>query len=382
MLTLRVLLLSMSASALLFSAAAEAYDWTPVPIPTLGGSPLGAGALGFNNLGHVVGGSFTSDGAYHAYLFRDGAIHDLYTLGASSGVAQGINDAGQIAGSVYTPQGASRALLYDYQTGNRRELGVLPGGSESGAYAVNNAGQAVGYSQLANSAGTVGHAVVFDNGTVTDLGTLSSNAAASSTARDISNAGHVVGSSDADGGPFLDRHAFLYSNGVMQDLGTLYGGQSTAYAVNDLGQVVGSSTFLQPRGSGTLTTAHAFLYDGGVMRDIDTLSGAGSHAWDINIVGEVVGGYTTATGSSRAFFYKDGVMTDLNDLVALGDGRYFNDALGINDRGDILATDNLGNDWLVSTIPEPESAVLLLAGLGLMGIVRRGRFKKQIGTPA
>ena len=90
--------------------------------------------------------------------------------------------------------------------------------------------------------------------TLTDLGTLGG---LTSSAYGINDDGQVVGDSYTSGGY---DHAFLYSGGTMHDLGTLGGIESQAYGINNSGQVVGCSMT-----SGN-TATHAFLYSGGAMQ--------------------------------------------------------------------------------------------------------------------
>jgi probable HAF family extracellular repeat protein len=151
--------------------------------------------------------------------------------------------------------------------------------------------------------------------TVTDLGTLPGGT--QSSAYGINDNGEIVGSADTSSGP---EHAFLYSGGSMQDLGTLGGTTSSiAAGVNNSGQAVGESGSI----SGT---GHAFLYSGGSMQDLGTLGGGYSYAYGINDSGQVVG-----YSDNYAFLYSGGSMQDLGTL-----GGTWSEATGINVSGQIV----------------------------------------------
>src|SRR5215207_10844029 len=114
------------------------------------------------------------------------------------------------------------------------DLGTL-GGSRSGASAINDSGQVVGYSNLAGDQNN--HAFLYKDDKMTDLGTLGGT---SSEAKGINISGQVVGWSDNSSG---ERRGFLYdsANGMRDlndsipaDLGwTIY----EAGGINDKGQI-------------------------------------------------------------------------------------------------------------------------------------------------
>ena len=73
---------------------------------------------------------------------------------------------------------------------------------------------------------------------IEDLGTLSSNPTATSTATGINSIGQVCGVSQTDSGQMLP---YIWTNGTMQSLGTFGTVQLlTAADINDLGWVSGS----------------------------------------------------------------------------------------------------------------------------------------------
>jgi probable HAF family extracellular repeat protein len=200
------------------------------------------------------------------------------------------------------------------------DLGTLGGTSTSTGAGVNDLGQATG------SSGN--HAFLWDNGTMTDLGTLGGSA---SYAYGLNDAGQVVGQAKP---PSDDTyHAFLWEDGAMMDLGTLGGVLSGALHINCAGQAVGGSWVVPYR-------AHATLWDQGAITDLGTLGGNNSSASGINDAGQVVGqSDLPAGGGAHAFLWQDGQMTDLGGL---GDGD--SSAVAINNAGQVVGWAGLPSD--------------------------------------
>lgn len=216
------------------------------------------------------------------------SVDTLPSLGPISR-AHGINEAGLIVGASDIPvafESESHAVLW--QDGILTDLGL------GAAHAINDAGWIVGTGP--------GGATLWRNGVATILGTLGGSRA---SATGINNSGWIVGTSQLPGDSI--EHAFLWRNGSMIDLGTLGGSNSAANAINAAGQIVGASDVLNGR-------EHAFLYENGVMRDLGTLQGHQSAAEDINDAGHIVGSWEWFTGG-RVFLWRNGVMTDIGDLL-------------------------------------------------------------------
>lgn len=177
-------------------------------------------------------------------------------------------------------------------------LGSL-GGEGSSALGINDAGTVVGWATT--SAGQR-HAFMYNNGLMTDLGTLVGGTA--SEAHAINDQDVIVGSSEINGlgGGFPEiRQGFIWQQGKMNPAGALFCpcsfnvryGTSSLNGINDAGQAVGWSGTV--RGS---LVAHGALWQAEALQDLG--GGAGdwsiSHIYAINYSGQMVGDYAQDAG--------------------------------------------------------------------------------------
>jgi probable HAF family extracellular repeat protein len=167
---------------------------------------------------------------------------------------------------------------------------------------------------------------------IIDLGTLPGFASSSASA--VNESGQVAGTSTPSG-PSGYNHAFFWQNGVMSDLGTLGGNNSVAADINNAGQIVGSAA---PAG---VTFHHAVLWQNGVINDLGTLGGDRSNARAINNGGQIVGYSRIANvdpNDFHSFVWENGVMYDLFALLPANSGWAPELDLGIdiNDNGQIV----------------------------------------------
>ena len=267
---------------------------------TLSPDPKGEDFCGFAALGLPSSGTTCLP-----FLWQNGVMHPLPTLGGNSGAANQINNRGEVAGMAENgtpdptcPSAGPQKLQFKpvvWQNGKVQELPTHPGDPDGNALAINDHGQAAGGSGECTAFSPISltnlwplHALLWEDGKATDLGNLGGTGHGNGIeAVNLNNQGQVVGNSDVKGDAYF--HAFLWSRETgIHDLGVLPGdAHSAANGINDAGEVVGVSldASFNPR---------AFLLQNHTMTDLNTLIPADSPlflitACSINSSGEIIG---------------------------------------------------------------------------------------------
>ena len=227
------------------------------------------------------------------FLWREGHMSALPTLGGNNGQASAINNRGEVVGFAEDgaldstcPAGTTNnriALSALWENGKAQVLPLVGNDVDGFAFGIDDQGQAVGYS---GNCTTATHAVMWK-----------------------------------------DKTAF-----VLQDLGGT--GSNFAYVINNRGQIAGQI------GTADGTTFHAGAWlngADGAVTDLGVLPGDfAAFATGINIRGQVVGNNFDASFNwSHGFIWQDGVMTDLNTLIPADSSLFIISASNINDRGQI-----------------------------------------------
>ena len=274
---------------------------------TLGGQNSWMNWGEINDVGQVVGFSetnvpdpngedicgFGTHLTCRPFLWQNGHMSALPTLGGNNGQASAINERGQIVGfaenstedSGCPPNRIQLPVLWE--RGKAQVLPTVGDDPDGDAFWINDRGQAVGYSGTCTAAL---HAVSWEDGTAFALPDLGTGAIAQS----INNRGQIVGTvGSADG---TTQYGALWENGALTNLGTLPGDfAAIATGINNRGQVVGSTW------DSNFNWSHAFIWQDGVMTDLNTLLPASSNLYatmanKINERGQISGMATVRTG--------------------------------------------------------------------------------------
>jgi probable HAF family extracellular repeat protein len=229
-----------------------------IDLGTLGG--FFSQAFAINERGQVVGSSQTADGLLHAFFWQDsnhnhvsdpGEMIDLGSIDQPNSDARGINNQGKVIGFEFLEAGEfarplvwERGIISSLETApdvlSARPLGVSDGGQIAGALST----------LTPDMMDLITRAFVWDKGTFTELGTLGGPI---SSATGINSRGQAVGNSETGATDGLGQAIFrgfrwedtnhnrISDPGEMTNLGTLGGDNSSAFGINNRGQVVGSA---------------------------------------------------------------------------------------------------------------------------------------------
>lgn len=340
--------------------------------PTYSVTDIGSGTRGtaINNSGTVVGQMSTT---LEPFYFSNGQL-TAFTVPGIQGYlgATGINSAGVIVGSGYVNPNTYSQPFVSFIDNNGSFQIVSNVGGTTAASGINNSGVVVGGYAL-NYGNFYWDPFTYSESNFTSLGAF--GPAWVTYANAINDSGTIVGYYSNPNTNQGDN-AFSYSNGIYTALGTLPGGSiASASAINNAGVIVGTSTI----GNGN---DNAFRYSNGSMTDLGTLAGfSNSFANGISNTGAVVG-YASNGGSStnHAFIYTAGAMFDLNAQLSAPIATTLTNAVAINDNGQIVAEGSNGDAYLLSplTAPEPSTALMVLAGIGLVKLASACARKRSV----
>ncbi|HIG26348.1 MAG TPA: hypothetical protein EYQ50_00550 [Verrucomicrobiales bacterium] len=105
-------------------------------------------ALAINSLGQIVGQMFEKDMSSEPFLWSEGELTELGTLGGRRASATAVNELGQVIGWSTMEYGGLDSHAFIWKDGLMQDLDGT-GLKSSRAYGINDAGQVVGYAQFA-----------------------------------------------------------------------------------------------------------------------------------------------------------------------------------------------------------------------------------------
>jgi len=303
-------------------APAGATTYTIKDLGTFGGS-LGTVATGISNNGQICGYSYTGGTTQpaHAFLYSNGALHDLTPTITVDSFATGINALGDVCG--YNLAGSSPTVW------------LYPHGNAYGALTIEGPGYGFGINRYDTIVGkdTNGYAAKWSGGKETVL------TAKVAEGRSINIYNTVVGSVGATAAKWTPGAGL-----------TLLPGAVETYAVNNSGYTVGVlyDSYNNP---------HAAALVNGVWDTMAAPTGTGLYSDAVSVnASNVIGGYITWYGQPHACLWTSPdqfpQMVDLEISNPIT-GMALNNVVGINDSG-VLAVAGTINGQQRSFILTPQ----------------------------
>lgn len=277
------------------SLAASHWTRTDLPVPTSHpGMFVVSRAVNVHGAA-VYEGTFGKPLHQQAFLWRNGKLTRLDLRSSNWVDVYGINSSGTVVGDAH-------ASAVVWRNGKPTQLGTEP----STAFAINDRGTIIGEDHR--------DSVIWRGGVKSSLDSISAVTA-------INEHDQVIGQLSFGGG---EQHAMLWQDGVTTDLGTLGAEASYATAINDDGVVVGYTA--TSRG----TPLRAVEWKDGQPIDLGTFGAIGSQAVAVNNAGDVLVETTNSIGNPTGSV----LLRGGTDAVAIpGNG-----ARAVDDDGQVLGT--------------------------------------------
>jgi len=249
------------------------------------------------------------------FVWQNGQMVPLPTLGGVNGSATEINSSGMVGGyaeTATTDPNCTAPQKYQFKpvVWSNGKIQALPTGNDADGLvtAVNDRGDAAGSSGSCAPLNPIlllylnpTHALLWRNGEAIDLGNL--GGMYNNLPHGMNNLGQVVGESDLAGDQ--TAHAFLASPGTkMQDLGVVGNDYySFGFGINDAGEIVGLSA------NADFSVIRAFIRRNGALVDLNTLvtgnnpfqGGTLLTACFVNSKGEITGIALDANGVEHTY---------------------------------------------------------------------------------
>jgi uncharacterized membrane protein len=292
-------------------------------------------------------------------------ITDPHATGQTD--VKAINNNGQILGT-FTSASGTHVFVDSSGTFATIPFDFPPDTTAAG---LNDAGQIVGWYTHVYPSGALGASIayVYANGTLTSFDFPGAADYGGTEAYAINDLGQIVGSyADISG-----AGGFLSSNGTMTSLNLAFS-LVTPTGINDKGVIVGQF--------GAGSNPASFDYANGTFTTIqDPNATEGTYATGINDNGEIVGYFSNSSGS-HGFIDNGGLFTTINDPLGT-DGTYL---LGVNDSGELLGsyTSGSGPHGFVAIdppapVPEPRTLPILAGCIAVFVIAPNRKLRSAFG---